>query len=309
MRVPLKIAMVATLLVVVSASSSWALIEQYLPGGTDIVMKFTNWDEGTLYDESAIVAGHTYLHAGDPGYDPLYDLDVLRASGGTSLPTKGATGEDSWGIFKLKEISNAVTDQLLWSTDWSASDSRWVTSPFEITMLFWGEYDDSLYFDGTTQFIKGSGLQFAMFEDTARNFDFSGGPALRAGLIYPTVTDGAMFWTGNAVTGDPKAGTSEFYTEFTPGPGTTHDTGKGEFFAQAGTTDAGTGSLNGLLADLGGGIEFKFQFTADSLGASPWDLKSQDPVTAEITPELSTPTLMLLGLVPMGLAWWRRKRD
>lgn len=295
MRVPLRTATLVALLVVVSASSSWALIENLLPGGANVTMKFQDWDAGTRY--SNLVVGKTYTDA------ELAALPTVDPGDGSAFKTlvPGFEGEDGFGIFRLTDI---------YDTNTLASYYNWLVQPFEITGLFWGLDDQSVLFNGTTQFIKSNNLSFAFFEDTTPDFA-PGAPGSRVGDTFPTVTDGTCIWTGNSVVGDPYADPYEFYAEFNPGviADPKDDAGKGEFMANSGAVPTwGAGTLNWMIGDFLPGTNWKFQFTADTNGAGDWPLASNDPGKTQITPELSTPMLMLIGMLPMGLAWWRRRK-
>jgi hypothetical protein len=315
MKVPLRIAVVAAFLLVLSTSSSWALLESYLPGNANITFHFTNWDEGTQY--AGATAEKLYTHFGEPGYDPLYDLDTLRASlPAASLPKAGKAGEDAWGIFRLDDIFNDDTGELLWSNAWAAGDSRWVTDDFEVTGIFYGVHDQAFISHGTHQEIRGTGLRFGFFEDTARDFTTNPLPApdgagLRTGASgesFAKITNGTCIFSGTSVAGpfgSPQAAPYEFYNDYW---GLGSENSSGRFVGKVGTVDGRTGALNLLLGDLGGGTNFKFQFDANSAGSGPWLLKSFDPGSAQITPELSSGGLMLLGMLPIGLAWWRRRK-
>lgn len=291
MRVPLRIAMLMALLVAVSASSSWAVIETYLPGGANVTMKFSNFDAGTRYINLA------------PGtvYDDA-DLAALPTSDpGGGLPYKTVTGygDDGFGTFFLTTI---------YDTDSLVEYYNRGMAPFEITGFFWGLDDKEVEFDGTSQFIKSTDLHFAMFEDPLKDFA-RGAPTDRVGVTFPTVTNGDLIWTGSSVVGSPDADPYEFFSKFTPGATPAADVGQGNFLAATGAVPVwGEGPLNWMFAEIEDGVNFKFQFTADTDGAGRWPLASNDPIKAEITPELSSGGLMLLGMLPIGVAWWRRRK-
>lgn len=308
MRVPLKITLMAALLVAVSASSSWALIETYLPGGAKVTMKFTNYDEGTKYYN--LTSGTAYEGATlaalqwKAAYDPLATGAYRVAGDGVPKDINGIPLESTWGIFKLSEIYDTNNSSIVY---WSRS-----TSSFEITGMFWGEVDKYVLWDGTSQTIKGNDLEFAFYEDTTPDYDFLPGPTIRSGNTYATATDGTCIWTGTSTPGSTDASPYEFYAKFSPGNGLTEPEGTGSFLGiTSAVSGHPTGSLNYLLADYAPNIQFSFKFTSsvDGVGNTGWDLSSEDPVRVRITPELSTSWLMLLGMVPVGMAWRRRKRS
>jgi hypothetical protein len=302
MRVPLKIGLVL-LLVAVSASSSWAVIETYLPGGATVRLKFTNWEVGTLYDTTGLTDLAEYTRGG-----AVYDLDTVpvsqKAITGTDPITGDPTytGEDSWGIFKLIGIQSGSTD--LWLSGQGG---------IEITGIFWGTKDESLIMSGAQQTLKGNGLHYAFFEDTALNFSEVAGPGARddsSGKPYfATATDGTLIWTGSAVPGITAADGYDFLSYYTPGDPGEFDDGHGAFLGNLGTNAWGTGSLNDLLGFLPNGVQMSFDFDASSEDAdNGWLLVSDDPVRAYVTPELSSAPLMLLGMLPIGVAWFRRRK-
>jgi hypothetical protein len=304
--------MVIGLVIAVSSVSAWAMLEDYLPGGSRVTMKFTNWEVSTLYNN--LVTNTTYTGAALdalPWSDPGGGAPWRSAAAGAAVDGSGNPTEDLWGIFTLKSIAATDTDALLWSRDWGVADPRWGANPaFEVTGMFWGERDKSVTWDGGSLLVQGDNVQFAFFEDTARNFSFAGGPGVagsRSGgdPVYPGATDGTLIFTGNSVAGDPDASPFEFFASYTPSPS---PTGKGSFLGNTGTVPYwGTGSLNQLITNVIPGIDFKFQFTADD-GTNGWLLKSEDPIKTEITPELSSTALLFLGMLPVGLISRRRRK-
>jgi hypothetical protein len=306
MRVPLRIGLAVALLVAVSVSASWAGIETYLPGGAQIQMKLTNYDVGSLY--TGVTPGTEYLNPGDPRFGDAGTGD-LTTLGKTAAPF--GFGEDGWGIFRISEIDDLAQTDALW---------RDGDGGFEITGIFWGLTDESLKRTGTTDTIKGNGMHVAFFQDSytaATRFNATAGASGRTGAAptYATATDGTLIWSTNSVLGVAEADPYEFISNYTPGNGIVgdpqrYDSGEGTFGTEMGAVPFwGTGSLNSLFEDL------KFTFTATGntgltykTGATPWLLRSNDPVEGVVTPELSSAPLMLLGMLPIGVAWWRRRK-
>jgi hypothetical protein len=265
-----------------------------LPGGATVNMKFTNYDAGTRYHN--LVDGVVYDDAA------LAALPTSDPGGGLPYKTLTGYGDDGYGIFYLTEIQDGADSTILYYNR--------ATAPFEITGFFWGLDDQSVEIDGKDQLIKSNGLHFAMFEDPLKDFA-RGAPTDRVGVTFPKVTNGSLIWTGNSALGSPDADPFEFYSKFTPGLTPDKDTGTGNFMAATGAVPIwGEGPLNWMFAEIENGVNFKFQFTADGdpVGAGKWPLKSQDPIKAEITPELSSGGLMLLGMLPIGVAWFRRRK-
>lgn len=313
-----ELAVLMCLLMAVSCVSAWSMFEDYLPGGARVTMKFTDWDVGTTY--SNLVDDTEYESGGTPDLDALPWTDPANgdpwrmAAPGVPL-SGGAALEDTWGIFRLTDIHDTDTDETLWDSEWLTGDLRLKGNPaFEVTGIFWGEVDKSVKFDSSAgRFeIKGESMHFAFFEDTAQDFDFTLGPTSRDGgaaarnPVYDTATDGDLILTGNSVVGDPDASPYEFWARFTPG---TSANGDGSFLGNSGAVPYwGAGPLNSLIANVVPGIDYKFQFTAALPGRGPWALKSQDPIQTEITPELSSTALLFLGMLPVGIMGYRRRK-
>jgi len=296
-----------------------------LPGGVVVQLKFQNWDNGTLYggytdgtyDEAA-------LH---PAVDPIT----------TKRPDGSNPGEDGWGIFKMTGIFDKVSGDTLWAPSGAG----------EITGIFWGLHDYQLIQTGATQEIRSRGLNFAFYYDTTPDFHSGDPTLNRQkdGSTYlpffantgtdadlsPTLwdnTDGTLIWSGSSVPGYIGSGAdfagsdvtvdpdNEFITTFNY---TTHSA-HGGFYADLNPVtylDGSGGShvLTGVDNDQftkyfpGSALyptDLKFQFTGED-DAGPWLVKSNDPADGVVSPELSSGALMLLGLVPIGLGWRKRR--
>jgi len=324
----LKLALIVALPLVVASQASAI----YLPGGANIEMKFTNWDVGNLYHD--LVLDKTYTQA---------ELDALPTAppvggGAWQTPAPGAApGEDGWGIFWLESIKDINDGTLYWS---NYVDTAYNTKS-EITGIFWGITDTFVKQTGSTQDIHGTGLYFAFFEDPSMDFspaapDTGGGPGNRGELwgggdkTQPywtlvtndggaagadgqtgTIDDATPIWTGYSVPGyNMGYPTDEFFTTFNPSVAPGGITGGGGFNAEMGAVPIwGAGSQNSMWTDVSGANLF-FSFTGyDYQGNTSWTVRSNDPAIGTVTPELPSGALMLIGLVPMGLAFLRRKKE
>lgn len=300
----MKFVRLALVLALSLAVASQALAV-YIPGGSAVKFKFTNWDVGTIYDTSGY----------DNGTYEADDLDVLYGA------TAANDWEDGWGIFRLTEITDPTGEIYYWSASSSST---------EITGIFWDITDEVVILADGTQTILSSGIKFAFYEDGAKNWNRSN-PSTRSSdseyylPFFSTVTDGTLIWTGYGVAGGVEVnGTVSddytFYTSYTVAT----KSAEGGFFGTLGTvsyeTDSGTQYLTGADNDQftlwdpdGNGYytTFEFAFTGeDATKSDPntqWLLKSEDPVNGRVTPELPASALLALGLLPMGLAWLRRK--
>lgn len=288
-------------LLLVATGASWAFsLFDYVEEGTKIEMKFKNWDVGVIYD----VPDGTYTGAGA--------LDLLTQT----KPTGAAAGEDSWGIFKLAEIYVEGAVSPFWSS---------TTAPEELTGIFWGERDT--YLKQTTdagqvaQTIHGDGVHLAFFSQLKADPFFTAfnnllGPGARVDIgakpTFPTVTDGTLLWTINSIPGAGGAAfpTDEFFSNFIPSAAYPDSNSDGKFWADDGLVPGwGVGPGNTEFGQyIPGKTDMVFKFTGTPDPAGKWIVASNDPILAATSPELSSSALMLLGFIPMGLGWWRRRK-
>jgi hypothetical protein len=289
-----------------------------LPGGAVIQLAFQNWDTGHLY--GGLTDG-TYneaqLHPGTP--NPAF-----------TAPPGANPGEDGWGIFKMKGIYDLASGDTLWAPAAGA----------ELTGIFWGLHDYQLIQNGAVQEIRSRGLQYAFYYDTTPDFK-SGDPntdRVKDGTVYEPFfkgstwndTDGTLIWSGKSIPGYIGSGAlyagssigvdplNEFITTFNY---STHAAAGGFYGDLSPVTyldgSAVTHTLTGVdndqftwfaPGDPAYPTKFQFQFTGVPATGTNWLVKSNDPIDAVVTPELSSGGLMLLGMLPVGLAWWRRRK-
>jgi len=340
MKVPLKIVIVVGLLL--AASASWATISDYLPDGVTLKLKFANFDVGTMYPITSTWAWVD--DDGNPNTPPVlqnhpYTSEAaINAILGQEAPQKGLAGEDSWGILVLTDVydaSGAGTDLL-----WRQLDPAYGNT--QVCGIYWGGADSylSAYTDpygNVTQSIGASGFQLALWEDdpTALGytaFDATQGPNVRtnpSGAYYPTVSDGTLIWTFDSVPGYTRSWdgseTRDFLADYTVASDGKTISGSGGFWGSVSETNPyGVGVLNGLIQKGGTNIlghsgDIMVNFTNHTpaykdangnpiLPINRWDVYSDDPAYTTTTPELSTSALMLVGLLPIGMMWRRRKR-
>jgi hypothetical protein len=318
MKVPLKTVMMVCLLFVATASFSWAsTIQNYLPIDKPIVMKFINYDVGVHYTIADTVAPFT-------GEGTLNGLPQTAPNGAAAL-------EDSWGVYNLTGIylDNGLYDTVFWLPNAAAYGNTTVSG------IYWGGADS--YLEQKTvvvggkkivsQHIGASGFSIALWEHPASDpvLDVSGGPLLRANggagfPQYPTVTSGtAPIWTFETVPGYvPDAlwdtsQTRDFLANYTVNYGNNQVSGGGGMWADLSSSPYGEGTLNHRILPAvpdsdGFTGDIKINFTNTGVPSHGWDVNSNDPAYTTTTPELSSGGLMLISMLPIGLAWWRRRK-
>jgi hypothetical protein len=238
---------------------------------------------------------------------------AVDAIAGQVPPAGGMPGEDSWGVAKVTTITTPAGDIL-----WQDGDFD-----LQLTALFYGEVDFYVeQIDAANQRIGGTGLSFALYEDSTVGgtpYDPSPGSAARTALTaYTTVTDGTLVLSGVSVAGHiHMAGVAGgLATEFESRYNTSSLTGDGDAFLQV------TGGRDAALFDTdtfdpldGAYPKADLQLAWDTYpalvgpdpgdsGGSDWLVEADDPIRGTYVPEPAT-----LGLVAAGaLALVRRRR-
>jgi len=280
-------------------------IEQALGGFTgQVIMKFTAWDTGTIYN----VPNGTYVGETTMDGEPRF-----------TGPTAGQPDEDSWGVAQLLSISDSA-NHTLWN--------RFLPNTPIVTAMFFGEDDTFLYQTGTgsgvSQDIAGTGMEVAFFQNPAIPGTTDLDPTTGAGASartgpasFPGFTDGTCIWTLNSVPGyngfpvseDPNALTDEYFSTFNPNVAPTFQDSSGGFDAQTGTiSTGGSSTLTGVdnkmfVSNPSWAITFH-----GNPSAGGFDVIANDPITAQTqgVPEPITLSALLLGLG--GLVRYTRKR-
>jgi len=303
----------------------WDTVLAGSEAGDEISWAFTDYDAGTLYDTYAdLVAG--------PG-GSTYDVTADGLS---------ATGQpydwDSWGILKLDKVRNVTTATNLWF----AGDGG-----VQVYGLYWGEKDSSLTVtnQANPNFVNfsiiGGGMQMAGWETAAAGaqsatyWDTLAQTLGTGGLLADPTTPGytgisdlggeliiaasskPIDWSLEP-TGSLPGGTYDFGSGYTLNVSTSVFNGSSWFCASDPDplkNGYGLGTINPDLSNLGWTpSSVKFYFAQDynksisGPAGAQWTANSTDPAKMVMTPELSSSALMLLGFIPMGLGWWRRRK-
>jgi hypothetical protein len=111
--------------------------------------------------------------------------------------------------------------------------------------------------------------------------------------------------------------TRDFLASYVVNTTTGDVSGGGGFYANASRTGDGIshpwgiGTMNDIIVPgAENGVDINLRFTNKTPQANfGWDVESNDPADVTVTPELSSASLMLLGLLPMGLVAWRRRKS
>ena len=323
---------VAVLGVILAVSGAAQALTFDVPYQGEVVMKFKNWDVGTLYDvPDGEITGEGTLD-GETQLPPV---------GAYPSGTLGST-EDSWGIFRLDSITDTSGTIDLWN--------RFTPGRAEVTGIFWGERDvklnqttvrihvddgpgpdddddgipgeDPNFTDYTRQDIEGVGMSVAFFEDPSNDFDpFPGaGPPPPADIAaartapgaFTTATNGALIFSMNSVPGHFASSPNEFFTEFWPDGGPLGANASGGMFAELGKVDL---DGDGVADDEGiqntpewmrPGADFTFEFTGEPDGTGTWTVISDDPIRAHYVPEPMT--MLAVGIALSSLGGYVRRR-
>jgi len=316
------------------ATALWDIIDN--TAGKTLTFHFSNYDMGSAYDPSLLGSAtqDSWNTTDDPG---------VFAGHARLNPVAEALGVawDSWGIAHLDGVSTGGTS--LWTAGsggtevfamfWGAVDQS-----LSITDLGSGQYGYS---------IAATGMQFAAWEfdggspdwdslpaagagnGTSTGLYFVGGDVTKPGYYGLTDVAGATnIFSGSSI---PKPLGDEFAVRYALDYGDSRhiygwntDSANSGFWAD----DPGAGNgwnspaynpYLGRLSTTLNTAKFSFHTSLFNAGYDPdsgyqyvddrtWDEYSNDPILATVTPELSSSTLMLLGMLPIGLGWWRRRK-
>jgi hypothetical protein len=258
-----------------------------------IIIKYSNWDEGTLYDVSSVPANTIVSTSGL--------TKTLSPTVPTHLTSNVGPAGDSWGILRVSGIYTGDGNN---NPLWTYSNS----SPFEITGIFWGETDTNLQVSGGTEYIYGGGMNFAFFANATGSLS----AAAPNNAAVDSATAGQLIWSASSVPGVsgsvPGAG---FYTGFTPTTTAPLVNVNGAAWADFGSVVIGgiahTGSLNGMFGSDAPSHDLSVQFTGLPATGS-WLTDSQDPALAVSvpTPAAMSGAVLLVGIGAVNL--YRRRR-
>ena len=219
--------------------------------------------------------------------------------------------EDSFGIFKVSSIKNAIA-QTLW---FDGKDGE------ELTGMYYNIDDDFWTVTGspiTSTNIQSVNGIIDVYLDASPDFNPSGGPGARSGATtYPTVTDGSLFLRlamvpgikyGNADTTDDHISYDvdiDFKTSTFTGDGAFYLDVIGGSYASYFDSDAYC-----LTDDSGNSVcrDFFGQFDTEAPGSFDWLTNSEDPIAgARVIPEPATMALFASGMFGMLGTRLRRK--
>jgi hypothetical protein len=325
MRRPTDLLMLVVFLTGATTASShagtlWGFLKG-VPEGAVLTFGFQNYDNGVDY--VGVPVG-TYTGAALAAVDK-------HATLGANV---GKVTWDTWGIAKLQDVEDGQGNTL-----WNQGRDG-----IQVYGLFWGEEDTSVliqtnpYSSKLTDFhIQGTGMQFATFE-----FDNGPGTGLgqwttfsnattsdiahlgASGLntsnptkpTYTGITNGRLILSGSSL---PVYGEPEFSVVYSLSNSGIMSGHNNESYFYADNPNSGNGwntpADNSFLSELqesGYTARFRFTETLQNCGKTyvpgTWNNYSHDPLDVTLTPELCPTALMLLGLIPVGLTWWRRRK-
>ena len=303
-------------LVLALAAPAWAITLVYEEGPYlgqsyvgPIVMKYMNFDVGTVYPTYAVGTSHGY--SGPPNV-ALVGGGVATLDGLGATPPPGVvpglvyptSNEDSWGICRLTTIKDPA-GWVLWTP---AVKGR------EVTMLFRGEQDFYVKQESAVeQYIDGVGFALDFYEEplpSATSWDPTGGTAVRgSATTYPTITEGNLVLSLRSVPGFIN-GPGEYgglATEFESRFKVSTLTGEGDVYAdvvggsQMAIYDSNNISTAVSVANGFPNTDMSIAWTMQGTNVADWLVTSEDPIhTTVLIPEPVTTVSVLLAVAGIG---------
>jgi hypothetical protein len=283
--------------------------------GGGIQVKAINYDTGSLYNPTVPFALNSAIGFGQGGAsaDVASGIAALNAAQTRAAIGSVANQNDSWGILKITSIQATASDGVLHDIYNSA------VAPVELTAMFWGVNDFYLKqvsagvpgFAGNGQIIDGQNLRVDIYSDPSKDFNQTGGPTLGHTVnTYPTATNGVLELSLLSTPGFINAaGTlggvaTEFESNTASVGYAALNVIGGASAAQFNTNAIGFGGSSGAQFAPGLGNQTStdvwFSFTSTQ-GSNGWDITSNDPMLANITPGVPDSGSALL-MFAMGLA-------
>jgi hypothetical protein len=264
-----------------------------------LVFKYTNYDEGQIYDVTGKTVGAANAASSVPldGTHTYTDINTINSNYAKS---------SSWGIFIVSSIYKVVNNVQVLA--WADTN----TDGVELTGVYWGEKDTTVVNNGNNSVtVYGKGTQYALFYDTAPDFNPASGPTAAS---LASATNGTVELTG---TGSPIGLAADPNADFK----STYEIGYGNSVNTYGIYS--NGISNGVTATVNNGSAitgewnpsiapgYQVQFTGVPFAngtTTSWDVLSNDPlmITAIPTPPAVWGGVILAGMVGMNVI--RRRR-
>lgn len=277
-----------------------------VPTGGSTASLEDSWGIVKLTDITLTNSGEQIWNAATSGWEitGLFyhekDAEVTVTTGSTYTQTQ-LFGKNLYAVFFAEPISGSFYE---WTTDETPA------APVAPNARAW---EKGVALGPTARGTDGSGNPLPEMQGSTESQNSAGWQKTGA------ATDPVPLWTFRTTPGDPLAYSYSSNTQFEYySTYSTDSTGKiisGTGGAWADTwvdPHWGAGAGNGQWSINSNSptdkpYTVKLSFTMNPT-TQPWLVSSQDPIYGTVSPELSSATLMLVGLVPIGIVGWRRRR-